>query len=170
MHSVTWLCGASGVMSAVLCAQSSCQAWQLCQDLSLASVHAALCLFMRLELLCITKPFARWICNSFDRSQGRAITQTLAESAASPASGKTNKTSWLLWAQQSSSFWVYTHQFVFCSASLNTTTESYPDILYEIKIQAIYMSHCDPLQNRFSKHSSRSGTISMWLQIIPELC
>lgn len=58
---------------------------------------------------------------------------------------------------------------LFCSASL-PTTESYPDILYEIKIQAIYMSHCDPLQNRFSKHSSRSGTISMWLQIIPELC
>lgn len=111
-HSVTRLRGASGVMSAALCAQSSCQAWQLCQNLSLASVHAALCLFMRLELSCIAKPFARWICNSSDRSQGRAITQTLAESAASPASGKTYKTSWLLWAQQSSSFWVYTHRFV----------------------------------------------------------
>lgn len=99
-------------VSAVMCAQINCQVRQLCQYLSLASAHGALYLFMRLELLCIAKPFARWMCNSSDRSQGRAITQTPAESAASPASGKTNKTSWLPWAQQNSSLWVYTYQFV----------------------------------------------------------
>ena len=100
-----------GYVSTVMCAQINCQARQLCQYLSLASAHAALYLFMRLELSCITKSFARWMCRSSDRSQGRAITQTLAESAASPASGKTNKTIWLLRAQQSSGLWIYTHQF-----------------------------------------------------------
>lgn len=59
---------------------------------------------------CITKPFARWMCNSSDRSQGRAITQILAGPTASPASGKSNKTIWLYRAQQDSGLCVYTHQ------------------------------------------------------------
>lgn len=64
----------------------------------------------RMEPSCIAEPFARWMCNSSDRSQGRAIIQILEESMASPASGKSNKTIWLFRAQQDSGLCVYTHQ------------------------------------------------------------
>lgn len=40
--------------------------------------------------------------------------------------------------------------FLFCSTSL-PIIGSYPDILYEIKIQAVHVSHCEPLQSRFLK-------------------
>lgn len=91
-------------------AQMLCQARGLWQCLRLAPQHAALSLARRLELSCITKPFARWMCTSSDRSPGRAIAQILAESMASPASGKCNKTIWLFRAQQDSGLCVYIHQ------------------------------------------------------------
>lgn len=37
---------------------------------------------------------------------------------------------------------------LFCHTSL-PVIKSYPDTFYEIKIQAIHISHCDPLQSRF---------------------
>lgn len=82
----------------------------------------------RLELSCIPTSFARWMCNSSSRSQGRAITQTLTESVLSPVSGKTNKTSRLVRARQGIWFGFVHTSLLYCNASLHITV-----------IKAIYM-------------------------------
>lgn len=66
--------------------------------------------------------------------------------------------------------YVFIHTSLLLCSTSPPIIESYPDILHYIKIWAIHISHSDNLQTRFSRSSSRPGTIYMWLQVIPQFC